>query len=122
MKKVPNIEVLKGLYAPLLPMTDDELIDLWKYDNNLIDNDEAQELTNKAKENKTTIRERESVTNNNNKLKERKVDNEKAMLLSNIARGLQRINVNITEIKTETQISFEYNNNKYSVKLTKHRK
>ena len=53
--------------------------------------------------------------------RERKVDLEKKYLLSEMAKVVETI-ATIQNIKTETEISFLYNNSEYTLKLTKHRK
>lgn len=57
------------------------------------------------------------------KPKERKVDNEKAIILDYVKKGLTLL-INSTTIKTETEtkLHFSYNGSDYTVMLTKHRK
>ena len=54
--------------------------------------------------------------------KVRKVDEEKKHLLGCIKNLLVGMHITITEVKTETEIKFVYNENEYTLKLTKHRK
>ena len=54
--------------------------------------------------------------------KERKVDEEKKLLLEVIENALTMDNhCEVTNVKTETELSFVYNGNNYTLKLTKHR-
>lgn len=53
--------------------------------------------------------------------KERKIDYEKQFLLNLVEKGLGTT-VNQVQRKTETELSFEYGSNSYTLKLTKHRK
>lgn len=53
--------------------------------------------------------------------KERKIDYEKQFLLNLVEKGLGAT-VNQVQRKTETELSFEYGGNSYTLKLTKHRK
>lgn len=53
--------------------------------------------------------------------KERKIDYEKQFLLNLVEKGLGTT-VNQVQRKTETELSFEYGGNNYTLKLTKHRK
>ena len=53
--------------------------------------------------------------------KVRKVDEEKKVLLQNIKDTLEDLGAEIKLIKTETEVAFTYNGNKYTIKLTKHR-
>lgn len=55
------------------------------------------------------------------KQKERKVDEEKKRILSEIKDLLEQLGAVEAEIKTETEISFSLSGNAYTVKLTKHR-
>ena len=54
--------------------------------------------------------------------KVRKVDAEKAHILGCIKNLLVGMKADIESIKTETEVAFIYNDNSYTVKLTKHRK
>lgn len=62
-----------------------------------------------------------SVEKKPRKPRERKVDEEKGQLLKNVKTLLEGMQANIINVKTETEIEFNYNNNHYSIKLTKHR-
>lgn len=53
--------------------------------------------------------------------RERKVDEEKKMLLENCQKALAEAGAEILEMKTETEISFSFGENQYTLKLTKHR-
>ena len=53
--------------------------------------------------------------------KVRKVDEEKKILLQNVKDTLEDLGAKILYIKTETEVTFAYNGNDYTVKLTKHR-
>ena len=51
----------------------------------------------------------------------RKVDEEKKVLLQNVKDTLEDLGAEIKLIKTETEVTFTYNSNEYTIKLTKHR-
>lgn len=53
--------------------------------------------------------------------KERKVDTEKAGILTACKETIENMGGKITNIKTETEINFSFNGTEYSVKLIKHR-
>ena len=54
--------------------------------------------------------------------RERKVDAEKGAILDQITHLLEdSLKAEIISTKTETEVDFTYNNNHYTVKLTKHR-
>ena len=60
------------------------------------------------------------------KPRERKVDDEKKKILSEVKVLIEGIQLNNGEtanavMKTETELSFPYNGNEYTLKLTKHR-
>jgi len=54
--------------------------------------------------------------------RERKVDETKKKLLNNVRVLLEDLNADILNIKTETEITFSFQNEEYSFKLVKHRK
>lgn len=53
--------------------------------------------------------------------KVRKIDEEKKVLLQNIKDTLEDLGAEVSLIKTETEVTFAYNGNNYTVKLIKHR-
>lgn len=53
--------------------------------------------------------------------KERKVDAEKAEILTACKELVENLGGNITNVKTETEINFLFNGTEYSLKLIKHR-
>ena len=56
-----------------------------------------------------------------NTQKERKVDTEKGELLALCKTILEQNGANVESVKTETEISFTFGENNYTLKLTKHR-
>ena len=54
--------------------------------------------------------------------KERKVDETKKKILSAIKVLVDGMGADITNVKTETEITFNFNDEEYSIKLIKHRK
>lgn len=78
----------------------------------------GEEMTKKAKE----IKRYEKADKPKSKSKkERKVDENKKVILDKLHKALETF-VKITNVKTETEISFVYNDENYTLKLTKHRK
>ena len=53
--------------------------------------------------------------------KERKVDAEKGELLRKVKELVEEVGATETALKTETELSFALNGNRYTFKLTKHR-
>ena len=54
--------------------------------------------------------------------RERKIDETKKKLLNDVRVLLEGLNADILNIKTETEITFSFQNEEYSFKLVKHRK
>ena len=80
--------------------------------------EEGEVMTEKAK----AIRHQEKSLEKRKKVtKERKIDETKKFLLGVIHDALKSL-VEITNVKTETEITFVYNDEEYTLKLTKHRK
>lgn len=55
-------------------------------------------------------------------IKERKIDENKKRILNNCRILLEGMQAIITSIKTETELSFTFNEEDYTLKLIKHRK
>jgi len=83
--------------------------------------EEAEEMAEmELKSHQIKKYEQESVTKVR-KVKDRKVDEEKKNLLSCIKVLMEGLGAEKLTLKTETELSFHYNNNTYTIKLTKHR-
>lgn len=106
-------------YMETLDLTREEAEQLWADDNSDEMTPEQAELTAKAKELGRHMGE--SMKERKPREKVRKVDEEKKIILAEFAESLNGINAEITEVKTETEITFKYGGNVYTVKLTKHR-
>ena len=116
--EVPDKEVDKLVDALGISMA--EAAELWLADNGKIVNEE-QEKANKQAE--TAPRRYEHSTNSRKKsTKERKVDKDKAEILRLIQKAFDdHPDIIIMGQKTETELYLEYDDVKYTVKLTKHR-
>ena len=97
-----------------------EACELWLADNDKITNPEQEEIDKKAK---MGARHYEKSANpRKNAKKERKIDENKLEILNLILKSFENdSNIAITGQKTETELHFEYKNEEYTVKLTKHR-
>lgn len=100
-------------------LTKEEATQLWREDNEEIQNAEIEEMTKKAKENikryeKNTSKERKKTT------RERKVDIEKGTILGWFKECLKDRQIESRQ-ENEVALHFQYNGNEYSIKLTKHR-
>lgn len=93
-----------------------EAIELWLDDNGYTDNEEAEELTKKAKE----IRRYEKSDEPRKKTtRERKVDTAKKKIIDMLASALSGFS-NLS-VKNEAEINFTNDGTNYTVKLIKHR-
>ena len=106
-------------YMQKLGISYEEAVQLMEDDEEDFIGEEGEELTKKAKANNAT--ERVQSTKRKKTVKERKVDEEKGYILNCLREALGGIDVNNVSIKTETEISFTFNDNSYTLKLTKHR-
>lgn len=97
-----------------------EACELWLADNDKMTNPEQEEIDKKAKAGGRHYEK--SANPRKNVKKERKIDYNKADLLQIIKDALfDDENVVITGQKTETELYFSYFDEKYTIKLTKHR-
>ena len=116
MINIPDKDIEKLMSA--LELTKDEAIETWLDDNDYTANEEAEELTKKAK----VIRRYEKSDNERKKVtKERKVDEEKKRLLTDVKVLIEGLGAVVTNVKNEAEISFTFGENDYTFKLIKHR-
>lgn len=101
-----------------LDLTTEEAIETWLDDNNYTNNEEAEEMTKKAKANR---RYEKSDAPRKKTVKERKVDHEKGGLLTAIKTAVETFGGVVSSVKNEAEFSFTFNGNSYTVKLVKHR-
>ena len=62
-----------------------------------------------------------STAKKKRKPRERKIDEDKANLIGEVLEMLRNCNIEIINVKTETEIKFNYNKNDYTFKLIRHR-
>lgn len=101
-----------------LDLSTEEAIETWLDDNNYTNNEEAEEMTKKAKANR---RYEKSDAPRKKTVKERKVDHEKGGLLTAIRTAVETFGGVVSSVKNEAEFSFTFNGNSYTVKLVKHR-
>ena len=105
-------------YMTKLKISREEAEQLWEDDQEDYIWEVGEEMTKKAKE----IKRYEKADKPKSKSKkERKIDENKLLILDKLHKTLETF-VKITNRKTETEISFVYNDESYTLKLTKHRK
>lgn len=91
-------------------------------DGEPVTKEEALEMAEmEIKANKDVKRYEKSDKPRKKSTRERKVDNTKKRLLNNCKVLLEGLGAVITEIKTETEINFNFNDENYTLKLIKHR-
>ena len=115
--EIPDAEIDKLMDA--LDISLAEACETWLADNDKVENEEQNALDKTAKSKR---RYEKSGDARKKSTKERKVDENKRFLLEIMQRALENETnaVNFT-VKTETELSFAYENEQYTVKLTKHR-
>ena len=113
MTKEQQIKV----YMEKLQISREEAEQLWEDDQEDYIGEEGEAMTEKAKE----VKRYEKGDKPRAKAKkERKIDENKKLILDKLHKALETF-VKITNVKTETEISFVYNDEEYTLKLTKHR-
>lgn len=123
----------KGIHIPqkeidnlmkTLELTEQEAIQTWLDDNDYTTNEVVEELTKKAKDNKTTLinKARENVGNKKT-TRERKENPTKALIIAEIFNKLAEIE-GISQLKVENKeklVTFSLNGNEYKLDLVQKR-
>lgn len=104
-------------YMKSLGISKEEAEQLWEDDQEDYIGEEGEQMTQKAKEIK---RYEKADKPRAQAQRERKIDYEKQFLLNLVDRGLGETVLD-KQRKNETEISFSYGGNAYTVKLIKHR-
>ena len=107
-----------------LQLTVDEAIQTWLDDNDYTTNEIVEELTKKAKDNKTTLINKARVNIENKKTtREHKENPTKALIIAEIFNKLAEID-GISQLKVENKeklITFNLNGNEYKLDLVQKR-
>lgn len=112
---IPDSEIERN--KTLLGLSTEEAIQMWIEDNGYVDNEEVNRLTEKAREVKLYVStEKKGVS----RKREKKVNVDKQTLIDVIRTAIADT-VNITEVKSETEISFVFNEKSFTIKLIEHR-
>ncbi len=110
-----------------LGISHDEAVELWMFDHGEAENEEVDELTEKAK---SVKRYEKSDAPRKKATKARKMDEIKVEIILTLAQNLTRVVLNdedlsmikdIVVVKPEREITFTLKGESYSVVLTKHR-
>ena len=118
MAKIKEDDILR--YMKKLDISREEAIQLLQDDADDFIGDEGEEYEQKAKS-APTKKERSAKPKKDTKPKERKVDEEKGYILQMVSTKVNELGAQNISQKTETELSFLYNGNSYTLKLTKHR-
>lgn len=105
-------------YMKQLQISREEAEQLYEDDKEDYIGEEGEQMTEKAKANRRY--EKADESKKSKAKKERKIDENKKYLLGILHKALEPF-VKITNVKTETEISFVHNDEEYTLKLTKHR-
>lgn len=91
-------------------------------DSEPVTKEEAAEMAEMEKAASSMRRYEKSDKKRQPSKRERKVDETKKRLLDNVRVLLEGLNADILSVKTETEITFSFQDEEYSFKLVKHRK
>lgn len=120
--KIPQKEIDNLMKT--LELTEQEAIQTWLDDNDYTTNEVVEELTKKAKDNKTTLinKARENVENKKT-IRERRENPTKALIIAEIFNKLAEIE-GISQLKVENKeklVTFSLNGNEYKLDLVQKR-
>lgn len=116
--KIPMPDIVN--YMQKLELTQDEAIELWLTDNDYMDNEEVDRLSQQAKDNKTNLRadtgerKKREVTKKENPTKERIIET-----LAAVLENIGAVNIKITNISK--LIEFEMDGNNFKLDLVQKR-
>ena len=121
--KIPQKEIDNLMKT--LELTEQEAIQTWLDDNDYTTNEVVEELTKKAKDNKTTLinKARENAENKKT-IREHKENPTKALIIAEIFNKLAEIE-GISQLKVENKeklVTFSLNGNEYKIDLVQKRK
>ena len=121
--KIPQEEIDRLMKLPDVKTVDDACW-IWCEDNGKVINDEVEELTKKAKENRitATIHQAKSETAKPRKKVERKTDETKESLISGLAEYLAEIVDNVQVVNIGKIIEFDLKGEHYKLDLIRQRK
>ena len=116
--KIPMADIVK--YMQKLELTQDEAIELWLTDNDYMDNEEVNRLSQQAKDNKTNLRadagerKKREVTKKENPTKEKVIET-----LAVVLENMGAVNIRITNISK--LIEFEMDGDNFKLDLVQKR-
>ena len=105
-------------HMDILKISRKEAEELYKFDHeNLV----TPEMEKMERDSKKIRRYEKSEKTRKKTIRERKIDVDKAFLLISLSKGIKDNVPTVVETRNESEISFKYNDNNYTVKLIKHR-
>ena len=110
-------EILKNMQV--LKISREEAEQLWEDDHSEEVLPEVAEMEKKARKIKNYVSSQEK--HKKKVVKERKVDETKGRLLSDVKVLIEGLGATETALETETELHFTFEGEKYTFKLTKHR-
>ena len=116
--KIPMADIAK--YMQKLELTQDEAIELWLTDNDYMDNEEVNRLSQQAKDNKTNLRadagerKKREVTKKENPTKEGII-----RVLAATLENIGAVNIKITNVSK--LVEFEMDGNNFKLDLVQKR-
>ena len=119
--KIPQKEIDNLMKT--LELTEQEAIQTWLDDNDYTTNEVVEELTKKAKDNKTTLIKARANVENKKTIRERKENPTKALIIAEIFNKLAEIE-GISQLKVENKeklVTFSLNGNEYKLDLVQKR-
>lgn len=121
--KIPQEDIDRLMKLPDVKTVDDACW-IWCEDNGKVVNEEIEELTKKAKENRitATIHQAKSETAKPRKKVERKTDETKESLISGLAEYLAEIVDNVQVVNIGKIIEFDLKGEHYKLDLIRQRK
>ena len=121
--KIPQEEIDRIMKLPSVKSVDDACW-IWCEDNGKIVNEEQEELTKKAKENRitATIHQASAETPKPRKKVERKTDETKESLIKTLAETLESLVDNVQVINIGKIIEFDLKGEHYKLDLIRQRK
>lgn len=115
--EISDAELEKNMEA--LEITKEEAIEMWLDDHDFVKNEEAEEMTAKAK---SVKRYEKSGEPRKKSTRERKVDTDKVDILNLLTADLLKDErLKDYTSKTESEFSFTFCGNPYTIKIIKHR-
>jgi hypothetical protein len=121
--KIPQEEIDRIMKLDSVKTIDDACW-VWCEDNGLIENEEQEELTKKAKDNRITATIHQATANEKKPRKkvERKTDEAKETLISQLAETLQGLVDNVQVVNIGKIIEFDLKGEHYKLDLIRQRK